>query len=194
MFIVIRFVLLFVLPTKKKKKWTLAPVVTDPSCRRRGRERERRGETRETTTTQECATISSKLLTTNLFLFFFKFCCCYFFCSHLQYDMSSRFFFFLFFIGYQNLEWGSWRRTVDWNQDWLVCWERERESERTGASRNKTRSEINQTGTHCCELGCLNVTLLIPVPKVQEKWKKKKKHRDYFAYILYSVLMLVHCY
>ena len=69
MFIVIRFVLLFVLPTKKKKKWTLAPVVTDPSCRRRGRERERRGETRETTTTQECATISSKLLTTNLFFF-----------------------------------------------------------------------------------------------------------------------------
>lgn len=42
-FIVIRFVLLFVLPTKK---WTLAPVVTDPLCRRRGRERERRGETR----------------------------------------------------------------------------------------------------------------------------------------------------
>lgn len=47
--------------------------------------------------------------------------------------------------------------------------ERARERERTGASRNKTRSEINQTGTHCCELGCLNVTLLIPVPKVQEK-------------------------
>ncbi len=38
-----------------------------------------------------------------------------------------------------------------------------------GASRKKKRSEINQTGTHCCELGCLNVTLLIPVPKVQEK-------------------------
>ena len=72
--------------------------------------------------------------------------------------------------------------------------ERERESERTGASRNKTRSEINQTGTHCCELGFLNVKLLIPVPKVQKKRKKKKKHRDYFAYILYSVLMLVHCY
>lgn len=28
----------------------------------------------------------------------------------------------------------------------------------------KLKSEINQTGTHCCELGCLNVTLLIPVP------------------------------
>lgn len=30
----------------QQKKWTLAPVVTDPLCRRRGRERERRGETR----------------------------------------------------------------------------------------------------------------------------------------------------
>lgn len=33
----------------------------------------------------------------------------------------------------------------------------------------KKGSGINLTGTHCCEPGCLNVTLLIPVPKVQHK-------------------------
>lgn len=31
------------------------------------------------------------------------------------------------------------------------------------------REKRTQTGTRCCELGCLNVTLLLNVPKVQAK-------------------------
>lgn len=42
-------------------------------------------------------------------------------------------------------------------------------------------------------LDVLNVTLLIPVPKSAKK-TEMKGIMWLFAYILYSVLMLVHCY
>lgn len=36
---------------------------------------------------------------------------------------------------------------------------------------NRKELKSLKTGTYCCELGCLNVKLLIPVPILQTKWK-----------------------
>lgn len=108
----------------------------------------------------------------------FECCCCYFF-----------FFFRAELYQSPNPELCGGAKKKGWEKRLKLGWIQTAGTEPSAATHTEPL-EINKTGTCCCELGCLNVTLIISVTKVQKKGKSITWLR---ASVLFSVLLLVHC-